>query len=88
MHEQAALTAGRHRHVPADQEREPAEHLLLGHGGLGGDQLADAVGEVLVVGHARGVSERRRVPGDRFDHARVVRRLHAMAGTQAIEIGE
>ena len=49
---QAALAARRDRHVAADQERQPAEHPLLGDVRLGGDQLADAVGEVLVVRHA------------------------------------
>jgi hypothetical protein len=47
-----ALAARCHGHVPADQEGEPAEHLLLGHAGFAADLLPDAVGEVLVVGHA------------------------------------
>ncbi len=48
---QAALAAGRDGHVPADQEREPADHALLRHVRLVREQLAEAVGEVLVVGH-------------------------------------
>jgi hypothetical protein len=49
--QQAALPAGRDRHVAADQERQPAEHLLLGHSRLGSDQLPDPVRKILVVGH-------------------------------------
>jgi len=29
-HHQAALTAGRDRHVPADEKGQPSEHPLLG----------------------------------------------------------
>ena len=53
-HHQPALTAGRDRHVAADEERQPAEHPLLGDLGLAGDQLADAVGEIFVIRH-RGI---------------------------------
>ena len=35
----------------ADQEGEAIEHPLVGDPGLARDQLADPVGEVLVVGH-------------------------------------
>ena len=35
-HQQAALATGGDRHVAADQERQPAEHPLLGDVGLGG----------------------------------------------------
>src|SRR3954447_2082133 len=58
-HQHAALTARGDRHVPADQERESAEHLLLDHAVLRGERLADAVGEILVVGHAQIIPARR-----------------------------
>ena len=48
---QPALTARGDRHVAVDQEREAAEHPHLGDAPLGPDQLADPVGELLVVGH-------------------------------------
>jgi hypothetical protein len=35
----------------ADQEGEAIEHPLVGDPGLARDQLADPVGEVLIVGH-------------------------------------
>ena len=47
----SSLAARRDRHVAPDQECEPTEHLLLGEAGLAGDQLADAVCELLVVRH-------------------------------------
>src|SRR6185437_15983505 len=37
--EDAALPAGADRQVPADEEREAAEHLLLGQLGVGPDQV-------------------------------------------------
>ena len=49
--EDPALAARGDRHVAADQEGEPAEHLLLGQAGLVADQVADPIGELLVVGH-------------------------------------
>ena len=49
--QQAALAARGDGHVAVDQEREPTEHLLLGQARLLREQLADPVGEVLVVGH-------------------------------------
>ena len=49
--QQAALAACRDRHVAADQEGEPAEHLLLRQPDLAVEQLADAIGELFVVGH-------------------------------------
>src|SRR5437867_5844809 len=48
---QATLAADPHRHVAVDHEADAAEHLLLGVAILGGDQLADPVGEILVVSH-------------------------------------
>ncbi len=50
--QQPAVPARRHRHVPIDQEREPTEHLLLAVPGLMLDEVAQPVGEVLVVGHS------------------------------------
>jgi hypothetical protein len=49
--QQTAPAADADRHVAADQERQPAEHALLGDIGPGRDQLTNAVGEILVVGH-------------------------------------
>ena len=40
-----------HRHVAADQKGQAAEHLLLGQPGFAGNQCADAIRELLVVGH-------------------------------------
>jgi hypothetical protein len=51
VNEHAALPAGADRHVPADEEGEPAEHLLLGELGIGPDQVPDASGEDFVIGH-------------------------------------
>src|SRR5690242_17454397 len=48
---QAALAARAHGHVAVDEEREAAEHLLLGHALLVRHELADAVGQILVVRH-------------------------------------
>src|SRR3954447_20696702 len=45
------LAVDPHRHVAVDHEADAAEHLLLGVAVLGGDQLADSVGEILVVSH-------------------------------------
>jgi hypothetical protein len=58
-HHQAALAAHAHRHVAAYQESQAAEHLLLREPGLRGDQLADAVGEVLVVCHRQMIADAR-----------------------------
>jgi hypothetical protein len=52
-HHQSALAADGHRHVAVDQERQPAEHPLLINAALGGNEFADAVGQVFVVGHWR-----------------------------------
>jgi hypothetical protein len=48
---QPALAGGGNGHVAAEQEREAAEHRHLGDAFLAREQLADAVGEILVVGH-------------------------------------
>ena len=53
--DQAALAAGRDRHVAGDEEGETSEHPLLGHVGVPRDQSADAVGEILVIGHPGGI---------------------------------
>ena len=50
-HQNPALTARGDGHVPVDQEREAAEHLLLGHARLVGDEAANARGERFVVRH-------------------------------------
>jgi hypothetical protein len=47
----AALIAGRHRHVACDHECEPSDHLLLGRVWLASRQLANAICDVLVIGH-------------------------------------
>ncbi len=47
----AALTAGRYRHVACDEECEPAEHLSLCQVWLPSQQLANALRDVLVIGH-------------------------------------
>src|SRR5262245_6959209 len=59
---QPALAARGHRHVAADQEGQAAEHLLLRHGHPG-QQPADPLRQLLVVGHVRhrGTSRRQRV---------------------------
>ena len=50
-HENPALAADADGHVASDEERKPAEHLLLVQAGLGAHQLADPSREFLVVGH-------------------------------------
>jgi hypothetical protein len=48
----AALAAGTDRHVPADEEGQPAQHLLLSQIRGQADQVPDASGEIFVIGHA------------------------------------
>jgi len=48
---QLATAGDPDRHVAVQQEREPAEHRFLGDRVLVGELVADAVREVLVVGH-------------------------------------
>ncbi len=62
-HQQPAATRHRHGDVAADQERESAEHPLLHNVGLEHQQLAHAVREFLVVGHARIMRRRRASAG-------------------------
>jgi hypothetical protein len=54
----APLAARGDGHIAADQEGEPAEHLLLGQLGIAPDELSDASGELLVVGHGNDRTER------------------------------
>jgi hypothetical protein len=49
---QASPTAGRDRHLAADEEDEASEHRFLADVGLAGDQLTNSVGEIFVVFHA------------------------------------
>ena len=51
VHEDTPLAARRHGHVAADEERQPAEHLLLGQLAVRTDELPDAISEFCVVGH-------------------------------------
>ena len=74
-HHDPALAAGCHRHVAAEEEGQPSEHLLLGQALLVGDELTDPVGEVLVVGHAVSV---RTAPA-------AVRWLPGQAGRRSVE---
>jgi Phosphotransferase enzyme family len=60
----AALAAGTDRHVPADEEGQPAEHLLLGQFRVRTDQVPDPGGEIFVVGHAAIVPSRAMPPGE------------------------
>ena len=50
-HEEPALAARGNGHLVVDQERKPAEHLLLGQTGLAGRQVANALRQLLVVRH-------------------------------------
>ena len=49
------LAARRDGHVSADEEGQPAEHLLLGESSFGADQCPDPLSKVLVVGHRTSV---------------------------------
>src|SRR5262249_38387272 len=49
--EEPALAAGRDGHVAADEEREPAEHLLLHHVGRCADRLPTPRRQPFVVRH-------------------------------------
>src|ERR1700682_435840 len=53
---QPAMAACGHRHVAVDQECQPTEQPLLLDAAFGGNALADAVGQVLVVGHGSTLS--------------------------------
>ena len=69
--EHPALAARGDRHVAADEEREAAEHLLLGEARLAGHELADPFGERLVVRHGAIL-----VRQERHDEARVPAEQH------------
>jgi hypothetical protein len=60
-HPDSTLAARRDGHVAADQEGEPAEHLLLGQRGFVRDQIAYPVGKHRVVGHAPGSDRSRAI---------------------------
>jgi hypothetical protein len=45
--------------LPRMRKASPAEHLLLGQLGVASDELADAPGELLVVGHGDERTDRR-----------------------------
>lgn len=49
--QQPAAAGGRDGEVAADEERQPAEHPLLAQPGRRVEHLAEAVGELDVVGH-------------------------------------
>src|SRR5271156_905423 len=51
-HHQPTLAASGYRHVAVDQERKPAEHTFLLDALLAGNEFADPVGQVFVIGHA------------------------------------
>jgi hypothetical protein len=45
------LATCRDRHVAANEKGESAEHLRLGEARLAADQLANAIRELIVIGH-------------------------------------
>jgi hypothetical protein len=49
--EDSTLAAGRNGQVTIDEKREPTEHLRLGDAGRVDEELTDALGEIVVVGH-------------------------------------
>ena len=51
-HHEPAAAAGRHGEMSVDQERQPAEHRLLGQAVLARDDRAHPLGQLLVVCHA------------------------------------
>src|SRR5207247_9373797 len=57
-----ALPARGDGHVAAHEEREPAEHALLGDAGLLADELANAIRQLLVVRHRAIVRRMTRAP--------------------------
>jgi hypothetical protein len=72
---QVALTAGRNRHLAADEEDEASEHRLLADVGLAGDQLTNAIGEIFVVCHAGIIVSRRRKRPPRLPFRAICERL-------------
>jgi hypothetical protein len=69
-HEQAALAARAHGHVPVDEECETTEHAPLGEPAFLGDKLAYAIGKIIVECHVQRVlvttdpMPQRPAPGD------------------------
>ena len=63
MDQHAALATGTNRHVPMDEEGQPAKHLLLGQLRVRADQVPDPGGEIFIVAHAAIVSSRELPPG-------------------------
>ena len=57
-------------HVPIEHEREAAEHLALAQRGLGGEELAHAFRQLLVVGHGSAFPGRGRTDLGRESEAR------------------
>src|SRR5690606_29634664 len=53
-HQDPAVVGGADRHVAGEEERQPAEHPLLGQVRLARQQVADPLGERLVVRHGTG----------------------------------
>ena len=82
--ERAALAARRDRHVPAHEECEPAEHLLLGHALLVRDQRADAFCKLLVICHAPSLGVT--AGTDAREHPAGVRRLPAVPETKTARL--
>ena len=50
--EYSTFTAGRNGQVTTDEKGEAAEHLRLRDAGLVDEELTDALGEIVVVGHS------------------------------------
>ena len=46
-----STAAGSDGHVSVDQKRQPPEHHLLAHTRFATDQLPNAIGKILVIGH-------------------------------------
>ena len=54
-HEESALAARAHRHVAVDEERETAEHALLGQPALVREEAPHSVCQVFVERHSQSV---------------------------------
>ena len=57
--EYSTLAAGGNGHVTTNEKGEPTEHLRLSHSGLVDEELTDALGEIVVVGHGAILGMRR-----------------------------
>src|SRR4029453_15919427 len=71
-------------HVPADQESQSAEHLLLLQAGPVPDQLTDPTRQLLVVGHA-GILFATRADEARATYERAVYLVHAEPERRLLE---